>query len=142
AAVDRHLRSAMARRRPRCGRACARPPRRERSAGESRTRAGCLSPRPGVLCETQANDSHATCRADRPSAGDPAVLTNRTRTDKTAPMSSAREEIEALRTEVRRLRSVVRRLEEEKKDLEERLAFLAMELERTRTKVTAQIRTS
>ena len=57
-------------------------------------------------------------------------------------VSSAREEAEVLRAEVRRLRVSVRRLEEEKRDLEERLAFLAMELERTRAMVTGQIRTS
>ena len=66
-------------------------------------------------------------------------------------MSSAGEEPEALRAEtplrsalheIRRLRSTVRRLEEDKKNLEERLAFLAMELERTRARLTGQIRTS
>jgi hypothetical protein len=57
-----------------------------------------------------------------------------------AAPSSAREEAEVLRAEARRLLSVVRRLED-KKNLEERLAFLAQELERTRAKVTGQIRT-
>ena len=57
-------------------------------------------------------------------------------------MSSAYDEIEALSIEVRRLRAQIRRLEEDKKNLEERLAFVAQELERTRAKVTGQVRTS
>ena len=57
-------------------------------------------------------------------------------------MTVSRDEIEALRAEIRRLRSTVQALTDEKKDLEERLAFLAQELEKTRMKVTGQIRTS
>jgi hypothetical protein len=44
--------------------------------------------------------------------------------------------------EIRRLRSQVRRLEEDKQNLEERLAFLSIELERTRAKVKGQVKTS
>jgi len=57
-------------------------------------------------------------------------------------MRSASDEIEALRAEIRRLRSTVQALTDEKKNLEERLAFLAQELERTRMKVTGQIKSS